>query len=102
MKARTRLPRTVILLGLVSFFNDTASEMVVPLIPVWLLALGQGPVALGIVEGIAELVSSLLKLWAGRRSDRLQRRKGLAVAGYAVSNLLRPLIGIATYWPAVL
>ncbi|MHB1951873.1 MAG: MFS transporter, partial [Acidiferrobacteraceae bacterium] len=42
------------------------------------------------------------KLWAGRRSDRLQRRKGLAVAGYAVSNLLRPLIGIATYWPAVL
>ncbi len=96
------LPRTVILLGLVSFFNDTASEMVVPLIPVWLLALGQGPVALGIIEGSAEAVSSLFKLWSGRRSDRLKRRKGFAVAGYALSNLLRPLIGLSAYWEVVL
>ncbi|MHB1587521.1 MAG: MFS transporter [Acidiferrobacteraceae bacterium] len=96
------LPRTVILLGLVSFFNDTASEMVVPLIPVWLLALGQGPIALGLIEGSAEAVSSLFKLWSGRRSDRLKRRKGFAVAGYALSNLMRPLIGFSAYWQVVL
>ncbi|MHB1528043.1 MAG: MFS transporter [Acidiferrobacteraceae bacterium] len=96
------LPRVVILLGLVSLFNDAASEMVVPLIPVWLLALGQGPVALGLIEGVADAVASLLKLWSGRLSDRLAHRKGLAVAGYALSNILRPLIGLATQWGVVL
>jgi len=99
-----RLPRTVIVLSFVSFFNDLASEMVVPLIPILLATvLAAGPVALGLVEGVADAVASLLKLWSGRRSDLLGgRRKGLALAGYALSNSVRPLLGIAGSWPVLL
>ncbi|WP_211218637.1 MFS transporter [Thermithiobacillus tepidarius] len=101
---RTRLPRTVVILGLVSFFNDLASEMVVPLIPLLLVSgLQGGPVALGLIEGVAEAVASWLKLWSGRRSDWLGgRRKGLALAGYGLSNLVRPLFGLAGAWPVLL
>jgi MFS family permease len=99
-----KLPRTVIVLGLVSFFNDLASEMVIPLIPILLATvLGAGPVVLGLVEGIADAVAAFLKLWSGRHSDWLGgRRKGLTLAGYFVSNLARPLLGLAASWPAVL
>lgn len=98
------LPRTVIVLGLVSLFNDLASEMVVPLIPVLLATvLGAGPVALGLVEGVADAVASFLKLWSGRHSDWLGgQRKGLTLYGYALSNLARPLLGLAGSWGAVL
>jgi MFS family permease len=100
----SRLPRTVIVLSLVSFFNDLASEMVVPLIPILLVTvLATGPVALGLIEGVADAVASLLKLWSGRRSDSLGgRRKGLALAGYTLSNGVRPLLGIAGSWPLLL
>ncbi|MHB1676930.1 MAG: MFS transporter [Sulfuriferula sp.] len=100
----SRLPRTVIILSLVSFFNDLASEMVVPLIPVLLASvLAAGPVALGLIEGVADAVAALLKLWSGRRSDRLGgQRKGFAVAGYSLSNMARPLFGLAGSWPVLL
>ncbi len=98
------LPRTVIILGLVSFFNDIAVEMVIPLIPILLATvLSGGPVALGIIEGVADAVASLLKLWSGRHSDRLGgRRKGLTLLGYVVSNCARPLLAVATNWLGVL
>lgn len=102
LQAVRALPRTVVVLGLVSLFNDMASDMVVPLIPIWLAALGQGPVALGLVEGVADAVASALKLWAGWRSDTRSRRQGLAFAGYGISNLVRPLIGLARSWFLVL
>ena len=98
------LPRTVIIIGLVSLFNDFASEMVVPLIPLLLATtLAGGPVALGLIEGVADTVSNLLKLWAGRRSDLYgRRRKPYVVFGYLLSNLIRPLIGFSGSWPAVM
>jgi MFS family permease len=101
---KRRLPRTVIILGLVSFFNDLASEMVVPLIPIVLATvLGAGPVILGLVEGIADAVASFLKLWSGRHSDLLGgKRKGLTLLGYLLSNVARPLLGVAGSWPVVL
>ena len=101
---KRRLPRTVIILGLVSFLNDMASEMVTPFIPILIATvLGAGPVILGLVEGVAEAVASFLKLWAGRHSDALGgKRKGLMVAGYGLSNLVRPLIGLASSWGALL
>ncbi|MFC5302582.1 MFS transporter [Azospira restricta] len=100
---RQRLPRVVVVLGLVSFCNDLASEMVTPLIPILLAAvLGAGPLALGLVEGVAEAVASWLKLWAGRRSDLWGgRRKPFVLAGYFLSNLVRPLLGVAGSWGAV-
>jgi MFS family permease len=102
--ARPKLPRTVIILGLVSFFNDVASDIVIPLIPILLATvLAAGPVALGLVEGVADAVASLFKLWAGRRSDLAGgRRKPLLIAGYALSNVARPLLGLAGSWIAVL
>jgi len=98
-----RLPRVVVVLGLVSFCNDLASEMVTPLIPILLTTvLGAGPVALGLVEGVAEAIAAWLKLYAGRRSDLWGgRRKPFVLAGYALSNLVRPLIGLAGSWGGV-
>jgi len=100
---RTGLSRNVLLLGAVSFLNDAASEMIYPLLPVFLSAvLGAGPAALGIIEGIAESTASFLKLASGYVSDRVRRRKQWVVGGYLLSNLTRPLIGLAASWPAVL
>ena len=101
---RGKLPRTVVIVGLVSLLNDFASEMVVPLIPLLLATvLAGGPVALGLIEGVADTVSNLLKLWAGRHSDLYsRRRKPYVVFGYLLSNIARPLIGISGSWLTVL
>ena len=101
---RKTLPRTVIIVGVVSLLNDFASEMVVPLIPLLLATvLAAGPVALGLIEGVADTVSNLLKLWAGRHSDLYgRRRKPYVVLGYLLSNIVRPLIGISGSWLTVL
>lgn len=101
---KSRLPRTVIVLGFVSLFNDLASEMIVPLIPILLAGvLGAGPIALGLIEGVADAVASFLKLWSGRHSDRLGgRRKAFTLAGYALSNIARPLLAFAGSWASVL
>lgn len=98
------LPATVVALAWVSFFNDLASEMVTPLLPILVSGvLGAGPVALGLIEGTAEAVASLIKLWAGRWSDLLGgRRKTLVLGGYTLSNLVRPLFGLAGSWPQLL
>jgi len=98
-----RLPRTVVILGFVSFFNDTASEMITPLLPVFLtLTLGAGPAVVGLVEGIAEATASLLKLLSGWLADRGWNRKNLVLGGYVMSNSARPLIGLVLGWGWVL
>lgn len=106
MKQMTRykLPATVIAIGLVSFFNDLASEMVTPFIPILIATvLGAGPVILGLVEGVADAAASLLKLWAGHYSDAKHgRRKRLMMFGYGLSNLVRPLLGLVSSWGALL
>jgi len=97
------LPRTVIILGLVSFLNDTASEMITPLLPLFLTAtLGAGPAIVGLVEGVAEATASILKLVSGWLADRGWNAKKLVVGGYTVSNTARPLIGFALGWGWVL
>ncbi len=100
---RRGLARNVVILGLVSLLNDGASEMIYPLLPAFLTAvLGAGPEALGVVEGIAEATASLLKLYSGYLSDRVKKRKGWIVAGYSISNVIRPLIAFSTSWVHVL
>ncbi len=92
-----RLPITVILLGLTSFWTDAGSEMIFPLLPVFLTTtLGASPTFLGTVEGAADLVASMLKLVAGRLSDRLGMRKPLVVGGYGIAGVMRPLVAFAT------
>jgi MFS family permease len=96
-------PRPVRLLGWTSFFTDAASEAIYPLLPVFLTrSLGGSAVALGIIEGAADATSSLLKLVAGRLSDRAGRRKPFVVAGYGLASAARPLIAFATTWSHVL
>ncbi len=100
---RTRLPRTVVVLGAVSLLNDAASEMITPLLPVFLTAtLGAGPAAVGLIEGVAEATASVLKLLAGRLVDKGVGGKRLVLAGYGLANLARPAIGLAALWPVVL
>ena len=80
------LPRNVKVLGWVSFLNDVASEMIFPLLPQFLLtALGGNRFSLGVIEGIVDSVSSLVKLWSGGWSDRIGSRKGLVMVGYALA-----------------
>ena len=93
----------VVLLGLVSLLNDAASEMIYPLLPVFLTTtLGATPVIVGIIEGAADGLASILKYFAGSWSDRLQHRKPLVVWGYALAAASRALIAAATMWPVVL
>lgn len=99
----SRLPRTVLALGAVSFLTDASSEMVFPLLPVLLATLPGAPaVALGLIEGVAEATAAAVKIVSGRLSDRAPRRKPLVVAGYGVSSVVRPLVALAATWPHVL
>lgn len=95
-RSRSALPRNVVVLSLVSLFTDASSEMIYPLIPVFLATvLGASAMSVGAIEGTAEAVASLLKVVSGTWSDRLSRRKPLIVAGYALASIARPLIGLA-------
>jgi MFS family permease len=97
------LPRPVWLLGFISLFTDAASEAIYPLLPLFLtVTLGAGVVSIGIVEGVAESISSLLRIVSGRLSDRWQQRRSLVRVGYTLSTFVRPLIGLATSWTTVL
>lgn len=90
-----RLPAAVIALGVTSFFADVASEMIFPLLPVFVASLGASPAFLGLVEGLAEATSSALKLISGYLTDRVNKRKPVVVFGYAVAALARPLVALA-------
>jgi MFS family permease len=93
----------VLILGLVSLFTDVSSEMIYPLLPLFLTTvLGGGPAFLGVIEGVAESTASLLKLVSGIVSDRLPGRKKLVLGGYALSSLARPLTAAAATPLAVL
>jgi MFS family permease len=91
------LPVAVVLLGLTSLFTDIGTEMIFPLLPVFLTeALRAGPAYLGLVEGAADTVSSLLKLASGVIADRTPRRKPLVLFGYGLASLVRPFVALAT------
>ena len=95
---RRALQGNVFLFGLVSFFTDLSSEMIYPLLPVFFAGLVSPAVAaiyIGLMDGLAESISSFLKIYTGRLSDKLGSRKPLALAGYAVSSLARPLVALA-------
>ena len=97
-----QLPANVFLISLVSLLNDASSEIIYPLLPLFLsVTLGASPWIVGLIEGGAESVSSFLKLFAGYWSDRRGTRKGPVVLGYALAGLARPLLGFAGSWPAV-
>lgn len=98
-----RLPPQVILLGLAALLNDAASELIYPLLPIFLTTtLGATPVIIGIIEGAADGLASILKYFSGAWSDKAQRRKPLIVSGYGLAAASRLLIAAASVWPLVL
>ncbi len=97
------LPRNVWAVTLTSFLTDVSSEMIFNLLPLYLAnVLGVRTGLIGFIEGVAETVASLLKVFSGWFSDRLGTRKRLAVGGYALSTVIKPLLYLADSWGAVL
>jgi MFS family permease len=97
------LPRTVFALSLVSLLNDTSSDIIYPLLPAFLaLTLGASPFAIGLIEGFAESVASILKLFSGYFSDKFGTRKLPVFMGYSLAALTRPLLAFVTSWQQVL
>src|SRR5947208_16442311 len=97
------ITRNVIVLGLVSFFTDVSSEMIVPVRILFLVIALHTPLPLaGLIEGVAESTASLLKIVSGRIADRASRRKPLILFGYSASNAAKPLLSLVTSWPFAL
>jgi MFS family permease len=93
----------ILALGLTSFFTDVSSEMLVPVLPLFITAtLGASVASLGLIEGVAECTASVLRLASGRVSDALGRRKPLVVAGYGLSGVCKTCMAFAGSWPAML
>src|SRR3989338_4405790 len=89
----------IIILGIASFLTDISSEMIYPLLPLYLVnRLGVSPAILGLIEGFAESLASILKVFSGYFSDRLKKRKPFAIFGYSISVVGKFLIFISTSW----
>lgn len=96
---RAGISRNILVLGLVSFFTDVSSEMLVPIRFLFLVRwLGTPLLLAALVEGMAEAASSLLKVLVGKRTDRVNRRAPLLILGYSLSNFAKPLIGFVQSW----
>src|SRR5256885_6023111 len=95
-------PRNVFAFGATSFLNAAASEMAYWVLPAFLASLGAGPAQLGLIEGIAESVASIAKLFSGYLTDRIGRRKPLVVAGYVAANAVKPVLAVVTVWWQIL
>lgn len=96
------ITRNVVVLGLVSFLTDISSEMVYPLVPLFLTTvLGAPVIAVGLIEGVAESIASVLKLVSGWTADRFGRHKRLVIVGYGLSSIAKPLLALATAWSVV-
>lgn len=93
----------IIFLGIVSFFTDISTEMVVAILPTFLvLNLGATPEIVGLIEGAAESLTAFIRLISGRLSDLTGKRKGLTTLGYSLSNAVKPLMGLVASWPQVM
>ncbi len=96
-------PANVVALGLVSFFTDISSEMLVPVMPLFITAtLGASVASLGLIEGVAECTASALRVISGRVSDRLGHRKPFLTVGYGLSGVCKAAMAVAATWPALL
>jgi MFS family permease len=93
--------RNIVLLGLVRLLNDISSEIIQPILPLFITALGGGSLALGLIGGISDGLPSILKVFAGYWSDRLGRRKPIVVAGYGLSAMAKLLLAFSATWQQV-
>jgi len=97
------IKKNVWYLGLVSFFTDVSSEMIFPILPIFLTTVLKANMAVvGLIEGIAESTSALLKLISGWLSDKLGKKKLLVIGGYSLSTITKPLLAVSTHWTHIL
>ncbi len=97
------ISHNVFILSITSFLTDLSSEIIYPLVPLFLTTVLGAPVAIvGLIEGIAESTASTLKVFSGWISDRMQRRRPLTILGYGISSLAKPMLAAAMAWPMVL
>jgi MFS family permease len=97
------LHHNVFFLGLVSLLTDTSSEMIFTLVPLFVTnVLGAGALAVGLIGGLSESFDAVFRIFSGRISDRLQKRKILAVIGYGLSTIVKPFMLLASVWGGVL
>lgn len=94
--------RNIILLGVVSFLNDVSSEMIIPILPLFIAAVGGGGLIVGLIGGLQESIASIVKVLAGYWSDRIGRRKPLVFGGYLISTCFKLILAFATRWPHIL
>jgi len=94
--------RNILLLGLVSFINDTSSKIILPVLPLFIKELGGGGMAIGIISGVSDSVASLFNMLAGYWSDRAGKRKGFVFGGYFISAIAKLLFAFASLWQHVL
>jgi MFS family permease len=99
-KPRQGLSPNVILLSIVSFLNDLSSEMIMPILPMFLQSLGGGGEAVGLLAGFRDAVSNILKIFFGYWSDKTGRRKGFVYGGYFVSSIFKLLLALSQAWPS--
>lgn len=102
LRVCSRIPRIIFALGVVSLLNDIAGDAVSPLLPAFVASVGGGPETSGLIEGVADATASGLQLVSGFLSDRTGKLKGLTFGGYAIANLLRPLLSVASAWWQIL
>ena len=99
----TGITKNVVVISLVSFFNDIASEMIYPIVPIFLTTVLGAPVTVvGLIEGIAESTASILRVFSGWFSDKFQRRKPFMIAGYALSSLSKLIMAISVHWSMIM
>src|SRR5512136_220383 len=102
-KAMRGITKNVVGISLVSFFNDIASEMIYPLVPIFLTTVLGAPVTVvGLIEGIAESTASILRVFSGWFSDRFQRRKPFMIAGYALSSISKIIMAVSVHWSMIM
>lgn len=96
-KGPARIPKNVLTLGLVSFLTDASSDMIYPLLPLFLSdVLGSSMLFIGLIEGVAESTAGILKIFSGWLSDRLGKRKLLVALGYGISSVSKPILSVVT------
>ena len=102
LRGEGAINKNVILLGLVSFLNDLSSEMIIPILPMFITALGGNGFIVGLIGGLRDSISSIIKVFSGYLSDKSGRKKPFVVAGYTISSLFKFLLGLSTVWQQVL
>jgi len=101
-KTTAKMSINIILLGIMSFLTDTSSEMMMPILPMFIVALGGAPLAVGLIGGLGDSVSSILQVFSGYWSDKFGRRKPFVFSGYAVSAIAKLFLPLSTIWQHIL